>query len=212
MVDVKGVGKRFSGKYYVTSTTHRYSGMEGYTTSFVVGGRKPNTLFELTGGGQSPGPSSAGIQGVVVGVVTNLEDPDNLGRIKVKFPWLNDGQAEVESFWCRMASPGASAEYGIMWLPEVNDEVLVAFDSGGSAPSRAHSPGTRVLAVRASARLGAEARRSAPSVQVGAEQREPRVEPSAGVRCPASGLRTRERGPQPTCSIRRPSRCRSRSR
>jgi phage protein D len=130
MVDIKGVGKRFSGKYYVTSTTHRYSGMEGYTTSFVVGGRKPNTLFELTGGGQSFGPSPGGIQGVVVGVVTNLEDPDNLGRIKVKFPWLNDGQAEVESFWCRIASPSAGAGNGIMWLPEVNDEALVAFEHG----------------------------------------------------------------------------------
>lgn len=67
------------------------------------------------------------IQGVVIGIVTNNEDPDGMGRIKVKFPWLSD---EDESNWARVASPMAGKERGMYFLPEVDDEVLVAFEHG----------------------------------------------------------------------------------
>lgn len=67
------------------------------------------------------------IQGVVIGVVTNNEDPDGMGRVKVKFPWLSD---EDESNWARVASPMAGKERGLYFLPEVDDEVLVAFEHG----------------------------------------------------------------------------------
>jgi uncharacterized protein involved in type VI secretion and phage assembly len=67
------------------------------------------------------------IFGVVVGVVTNNQDPDGLGRVKVKFPWLSDTE---ESFWARVASPMAGKEHGIYFLPEVEDEVLVTFEHG----------------------------------------------------------------------------------
>ena len=67
------------------------------------------------------------IQGVVIGVVTNNEDPDGMGRVKVKFPWLSE---EDESNWARVASPMAGKERGIYFLPEVDDEVLVAFEHG----------------------------------------------------------------------------------
>jgi uncharacterized protein involved in type VI secretion and phage assembly len=64
---------------------------------------------------------------VVTGVVTSLNDPDKLGRVKVKLPWL--GQ-DVESFWARVAVPSAGPERGFAYLPEVDDEVLVAFEHG----------------------------------------------------------------------------------
>jgi uncharacterized protein involved in type VI secretion and phage assembly len=67
------------------------------------------------------------IPGVVVGVVTNNQDPDGLGRVKVKFPWLSD---EEESFWARVAAPMAGKGRGFFFLPEVDDEVLVAFEQG----------------------------------------------------------------------------------
>jgi uncharacterized protein involved in type VI secretion and phage assembly len=70
---------------------------------------------------------AARIPGVVVGVVTNNEDPDGLGRVKVKFPWLSD---EDESHWARIAAPMAGKERGIYFLPEVEDEVLVTFEQG----------------------------------------------------------------------------------
>lgn len=65
--------------------------------------------------------------GVVVGIVTNNQDPDGLGRVKVKFPWLSDVD---ESTWARIAAPMAGDQRGVYFLPEVEDEVLVAFEHG----------------------------------------------------------------------------------
>lgn len=65
--------------------------------------------------------------GVVVGIVTNNQDPDKMARVRVKFPWLSD---DHESWWARIASPMAGAGRGAYFLPEVNDEVLVAFEHG----------------------------------------------------------------------------------
>jgi uncharacterized protein involved in type VI secretion and phage assembly len=67
------------------------------------------------------------IHGVVVGVVTNNQDPEGMGRVKVKFPWLSD---DDESHWARVAAPMAGKGRGVYFLPEVDDEVLVAFEHG----------------------------------------------------------------------------------
>jgi uncharacterized protein involved in type VI secretion and phage assembly len=67
------------------------------------------------------------IFGVVVAVVTNNQDPEGLGRVKVKFPWLSDMD---ESPWARIAAPMAGNQRGFYFLPEVDDEVLVAFEHG----------------------------------------------------------------------------------
>ena len=67
------------------------------------------------------------IQSVVIGIVTNNNDPEKLGRVKVKFPWLSDAD---EGHWARIAIPMAGKNRGIYFLPEVNDEVLVAFEHG----------------------------------------------------------------------------------
>ena len=63
----------------------------------------------------------------VVGVVTNNQDPDKLGRVKLRFPWLS---ASEESHWARLAVPMAGKSRGTFFLPEVDDEVLVAFEHG----------------------------------------------------------------------------------
>ena len=65
--------------------------------------------------------------GVVTAIVTNNNDPDSMARVKVKFPWLDDA---LESNWARVTGVGAGNAYGFLWLPEVNDEVLVAFEHG----------------------------------------------------------------------------------
>lgn len=80
-------------------------------------------LSDVGGGGER----AARFAGVVVGVVTNNQDPEKMGRVKVKFPWLSD---EDESNWARVASPMAGKERGLFLLPEVDDEVLVAFEHG----------------------------------------------------------------------------------
>jgi uncharacterized protein involved in type VI secretion and phage assembly len=70
---------------------------------------------------------SAPVYGVTIGVVTNNKDPDKLGRVKVKLPWLSDSD---ESNWARVVAPMAGKERGLYCLPEVDDEVLVAFEHG----------------------------------------------------------------------------------
>jgi uncharacterized protein involved in type VI secretion and phage assembly len=121
-VDLTGLGDRFSGHYFVTDAVHRYD-LSGHTTRFTVSGRRANTLADLL---HTP-VAAPGERGVVVGIVTNNRDPDGLGRVKVRFPWLSD---QDESDWARLATPMAGNERGIMFLPEVNDEVLLAFEQG----------------------------------------------------------------------------------
>ncbi|WP_333181028.1 phage baseplate assembly protein V [Microcoleus sp. S13_C3] len=65
--------------------------------------------------------------GVTVGIVTNNKDEEGLGRVKVKFPWLSETD---ESYWARVLTPMAGKQRGLYFLPEVDDEVLVAFDRG----------------------------------------------------------------------------------
>jgi len=65
--------------------------------------------------------------GVVMGLVTDNKDPDKMGRVKVQFPWLSD---QNESWWARMAVPMAGPGRGTYFLPEVDDEVLIAFEHG----------------------------------------------------------------------------------
>jgi uncharacterized protein involved in type VI secretion and phage assembly len=67
------------------------------------------------------------ITGVVIGIVTNNNDPDRLGRVKVRFPWLS---TSTESHWARVATPMAGNGRGLYFLPEVDDEVLVLFERG----------------------------------------------------------------------------------
>lgn len=65
--------------------------------------------------------------GVAIGLVTNNKDPHGLGRVKVKFPWLSDDE---ESYWARVLTPMAGNDCGFYFLPDINDEVLVAFEQG----------------------------------------------------------------------------------
>jgi uncharacterized protein involved in type VI secretion and phage assembly len=68
-----------------------------------------------------------GFYGVTIAEVTNNKDEAKMGRVKVKFPWLSDTD---ESFWARVLTPMAGGDRGMYFLPEVGDEVLVAFEHG----------------------------------------------------------------------------------
>jgi uncharacterized protein involved in type VI secretion and phage assembly len=121
------LGTRLSGTYYLTSVVHTVRADQDYTTSFVVSGRRANTLSDYLLGRPGALGSPGQVSGVVTGVVTNITDPDDLGRVKVKLPWIGD---EQESWWVRIASPMAGSSRGFLCLPEIDDEVLVAFEHG----------------------------------------------------------------------------------
>ncbi len=117
-------GAPFDGTYVLTSTTHQYDPVEGYRTLFSVSGREARSLLGLTGGGDG---GSTRIAGVVPGVVDDVDDPDRLGRVRLRFPWLAE---QFVSVWSRVSHAGAGADRGWLLLPEVGDEVLVAFEQG----------------------------------------------------------------------------------
>jgi uncharacterized protein involved in type VI secretion and phage assembly len=122
-IEIGNMGKRLSGTYFVTAARHEYTANEGYMTTFFVSGRRPTSLLASL----QPETPRGDTCGVVIGVVTNINDPDNLGRVRVMFPWLDD---QHETSWVRLALPGAGASRGWQVLPEVDDEVLVAFEHG----------------------------------------------------------------------------------
>lgn len=66
-------------------------------------------------------------KGVATAIVTNNEDPEGMGRIKVTYTWDKDG---YESHWARVMSFMAGDDRGGYFLPEVDDEVLVGFIGG----------------------------------------------------------------------------------
>lgn len=118
----------FDGKYVLTSTRHVYDPKDGYTVWFTVSGRQERSLYGLTSGAAAGnGASGPPVHGVAPALVTDVNDPEKLGRVKVKFPWLSDSYA---SDWARVVQFGAGKERGAVLLPEVNDEVLVAFEQG----------------------------------------------------------------------------------
>jgi uncharacterized protein involved in type VI secretion and phage assembly len=128
-VSIGLVAETFVGRYTLTRTRHIFDDL-GYRTRFTVSGRQDRSLLGLATMGASNGAASAGgppVHGVVSALVTDNKDPDDLGRVKLKFPWLSD---DYESDWARLAQPGAGPQSGAVFMPEVGDEVLVAFEFG----------------------------------------------------------------------------------
>jgi uncharacterized protein involved in type VI secretion and phage assembly len=64
--------------------------------------------------------------GLVVGVVDDLADPEDLGRVRVKLPHLDDTLSD----WAPIVSPMGGKDRGILFRPERDDTVLVAFEMG----------------------------------------------------------------------------------
>lgn len=129
-VSLSLVGDPFDGRYKLTTTRHLYDPNDGYQTWFTVSGRQERSLGGLAAGpgaSGSPSPSGRPIAGVVPAIVTNAKDPEKGCRVKVKFPWLSD---DYESDWVRTVQASAGNGYGSVILPEVGDEVLVAFEQG----------------------------------------------------------------------------------
>lgn len=67
------------------------------------------------------------VYGVAIGIVTKNKDPNGEGRIKVKLPWLSE---QNETDWVKITTIMAGKDFGVFFLPEVGDEVLMAFEQG----------------------------------------------------------------------------------
>jgi phage protein D len=122
-VKIDGVGTTFGGTFTVTSSTHSYRGAVGYQTSFQISGRSSRTLLEL----MRPPKERDWSASLVVGVVTNNNDPEQMGRVRVKYPSLSDSE---ESAWAPVVTPSTGNARGFLMLPQPDEEVIVGFEHG----------------------------------------------------------------------------------
>jgi len=67
--------------------------------------------------------------GVYYGIVAQNKDPENLNRIKVRFPWLDQGDTD-QSHWAQLMTPMTGQKFGWYVLPDIEDAVLVMFIEG----------------------------------------------------------------------------------
>jgi uncharacterized protein involved in type VI secretion and phage assembly len=68
--------------------------------------------------------------GVYPALVSDIKDPEGQGRVKVTLPWSPDTGGERYEVWARLAVLMAGKNRGTWFIPDVEDEVLVAFESG----------------------------------------------------------------------------------
>ncbi len=119
-----GVGAVFDGRYTISAARHEFTGGEAYVTSLTVANASERSLFGVVSGAAA---RRTGMNGVLNATVTDIKDPDELGRVRVTFPVLS---GSYESWWARTVQPGAGEARGAVVLPEIGDEVLVAFGQG----------------------------------------------------------------------------------
>lgn len=122
-VALNAVGAPFEGRYTVTSSRHVFDALRGYETWLTVSGQQERSLYGLTGGGPAADRRPGGL---VNATVTDTQDPEGSGRVKVAFPWLSD---EYASDWARTAQ-AAGTGGGEPYIPEVGDEVVIGFELG----------------------------------------------------------------------------------
>ncbi|ABW13215.1 Rhs element Vgr protein [Parafrankia sp. EAN1pec] len=124
-LSVGRTGGSFDGKLTVSHAEHVFD-HASYRTRFTVSGPHDRSLLGLASAAGAR-QSSPLIAGVVPAVVSNINDPESRCRVRVKLPWLS---ADYETDWARVAIAGGGPDRGMLVLPEVNDEVLVAFEQG----------------------------------------------------------------------------------
>lgn len=114
-VQIEGVATEVAGRYVITEALHRFDANSGYTTEFsTIPPQRP------------PRHRSASYS---IGEVSDTNDPEGFGRCRVKLPAFSG----IESGWMPVLVAGAGKGKGLIALPEVGDEVLVAFPSGDAA-------------------------------------------------------------------------------
>lgn len=131
-VNISGVADIFSGRFVISRAKHTFSNGGGYMTEFQINGAQSRTLLGIVAHALPSGVlngkvGSERIYGVVTAVVTGNDDPMQQGRVKIKLPWLS---SDYESNWASVVQAGAGPNSGAVYLPEVDDEVLVAFENG----------------------------------------------------------------------------------
>lgn len=151
-VQLRDLGNGYDGDYVVSGCTHVYRGAAGYTTRFSSSVRS-RTLLAAVNASEPAGAKDGFGTRLVRGVVTNNKDPDDRGRVRVKFPSAQTESEAAEGWWAPVLTASSGKDRGMLMLPQVGDEVLVGFENGdtrrafvlGSMWDGKGAPGKEVL-------------------------------------------------------------------
>jgi len=123
LINLGGVGDRFNGKVFLSGVRQEVAN-GGWTTDMQFG--VSNELFSQQP--ELPSPPAASLlppaQGLQIGIVTDLEDPDDQDRIRVRLPIIGESE---DGIWTRIACLDAGDNRGTFFRPEIDDEVIVGF-------------------------------------------------------------------------------------
>ncbi|AXG71529.1 actin cross-linking toxin VgrG1 [Kordia sp. SMS9] len=124
MITLEGMSDRFNGDVFACGVHHTVTDGNWITT--IEFGLNPEAFAETYEVSQLPASGMLpAISGLQIGVVSALEgDPKEEHRIQVKLPIIS---AEEEGVWARVLTMHAGEEYGVHFLPEIGNEVLVGF-------------------------------------------------------------------------------------
>lgn len=122
--ELKGFGNRFNGLAFISGIRHTV-GDGNWTTTLQIGD-SPEWHIEKYPVNTTPGALfNPATNGLLIGVVTQLQDdPNGEDRILIKIPSIDD---KDQGTWCRIARPDAGENRGIIWFPEIGDEVVLGF-------------------------------------------------------------------------------------
>ncbi len=124
VIELEGLGEEFSSKFFVSAVSHRVERGE-WLTDLQVGLAREWFYERIGSSSKLANGLTPFASGLHVGVVTEVEaEPDNGVRVRVKLPLIDE---EGEGIWARVARLDAGAERGIVFHPELNDEVVVSF-------------------------------------------------------------------------------------
>jgi Rhs element Vgr protein len=145
-VELKGLGARFNGTVYVTGVHHQLKNTS-WDTEITIG-LNPATFAETQRDVMVPSSSGMlpGVNGLQIGVVKQIDsDPENETRILIDLPMVI---GSGDGVWARQALYYGTNGAGNFFMPEIGDEVAVAFLNGdprypiivGSLYSQKHPP------------------------------------------------------------------------
>lgn len=120
-VELGGLAPSLEGRYVISAVTHTLDRERGYLCELDTAPPAPRTDAARSGRGLAGSTA--------LGIVTRVDDPDGLGRVRVSLPAFG----EVETDWMEVVLPGAGSGKGLVALPDEGDRVLVLFASGDAS-------------------------------------------------------------------------------
>lgn len=123
-IGLQGIGTHYNGNTLITGVCHRFTA--GSWTTDIQFGLSDEWLLQKTQTNNLPASGLLpAISGLHIGIVENLEDPDNQFRVLIKLQ--SSVQNNEIKLWARLASPDAGNGRGYFFRPEIGDEVIVGF-------------------------------------------------------------------------------------